>query len=258
MAQPLDLAALNSATKYPSIPTHHELDPKSGALLESATAFTDDAVVTEKVDGTNGRLVLLEGGDYVIGSREELLHAKGDRISNPAQGIVAALKPLAERLSANASTGSGITVLYLEVYGNKIGAAAKQYQSGGAVGHRLFDRAVVDTEVLGWDLARISAWREDGGQQWTGEQHLLDFAAAQGVALTPRLGTVSAADLPAGVEDMHEWLKTVLPSTLVALDEGAQGGPEGIVLRTADRAVISKARFQDYARTLKRRAPVKR
>ena len=32
------------------------------------------------------------------------------------------------------------------------------------------------------------------------------------------------------------------------------GAAEGIVLRTPDRSVIAKARFQDYERTLKRRA----
>jgi hypothetical protein len=32
------------------------------------------------------------------------------------------------------------------------------------------------------------------------------------------------------------------------------GRAEGLVLRTSDRAVIAKAKFQDYERTLKRRA----
>jgi hypothetical protein len=45
-----------------------------------------------------------------------------------------------------------------------------------------------------------------------------------------------------------------LPGTRVALDGGAGGRAEGVVLRTADRSVIAKARFQDYRRTLKRRS----
>lgn len=45
-----------------------------------------------------------------------------------------------------------------------------------------------------------------------------------------------------------------LPTTRVALDDEAGGLPEGIVVRTATRSVIAKARFQDYERTLKRRA----
>ena len=36
----VDLAKLNSLTKYPSILTYHTLDPKNGGLMEEVTAFT--------------------------------------------------------------------------------------------------------------------------------------------------------------------------------------------------------------------------
>ncbi|MEU4775942.1 hypothetical protein [Micromonospora sp. NPDC023644] len=39
----------------------------------------------------------------------------------------------------------------------------------------------------------------------------------------------------------------------MALD-GPAGRSEGLVLRAADRSVIAKARFQDYERTVRRRA----
>jgi hypothetical protein len=38
-----------------------------------------------------------------------------------------------------------------------------------------------------------------------------------------------------------------------ALDGAAGGQAEGIVLRSADRRTIAKARFHDYDRTLRRR-----
>ncbi|WP_043463946.1 hypothetical protein [Kitasatospora sp. MBT66] len=57
---------------------------------------------------------------------------------------------------------------------------------------------------------------------------------------------------------MHRWLGEVIPATRVALDDGAVGGAEGIVLRDASRRVIAKARFQDYERTLKRRSANRR
>jgi hypothetical protein len=38
----------------------------------------------------------------------------------------------------------------------------------------------------------------------------------------------------------------------VSIDDGGGGWAEGIVLRTPDRSVIAKARFQDYNRTLRR------
>ncbi|MER5479627.1 RNA ligase family protein [Streptomyces sp. NPDC002734] len=248
-----DLAALNSATKYPSIPTYHRLDPRNGGLLEEPTRFIGDVLLTEKVDGTNGRIVLLPDGDYVIGSREELLHAKGDRVHNPALGIVDELKPLADRLRADDAQGR-VTVFYLEVYGRKIGGAAKQYTGGSGVGHRLFDVAFLRPEDLDRSLEQISSWRDGGGQDFGDEPALRRIAASADIPLVPRLATVPGELLPAAVDDMATLLAERLPATRVALDDGAGGSPEGIVLRTPDRSVIAKARFQDYARTLKRRA----
>lgn len=247
------LAALNTATKYPSIPTYHALDPKNGSLLDQPTTFKGDVILTEKVDGTNGRIVLLPDGDYFIGSREELLYAKGDRIENPSLGIVEALKPIAERLKPR-DEHRQIVVFFLEVYGRKIGSAAKQYTSGSGLGARLFDIACLLPDVLDWRREQISTWREDGGQRFCTEATLQRAAQAEEIELTPRLETIPHTALPTGIEGMNEFLAGRLPVTLVALDEGAGHQPEGIVLRTADRSVIAKARFQDYARTLKRRA----
>jgi hypothetical protein len=247
-----DLAALNSATKYPSIPTYHRLDPKNGNLLEEHAHFTGDVLLTEKVDGTNGRIVLLPDGDYFIGSREELLHAKGDRVHNPALGIVDELKPLADRLEPR-DAQDRITVLFLEVYGRKIGGAAKQYTGGNGVGHRLFDVASLPADVLDRSLEQISSWRDGGGQDYADEAVLQKTAAVEDIPLTPRLATVPCSRLPGTVDAMAAFLAERLPATRVALDDGAGGTPEGIVLRTSDRSVIAKARFQDYARTLKRR-----
>ncbi|WP_229068278.1 RNA ligase family protein [Actinoplanes sp. DH11] len=256
-----NLAAVNSLTKYPSIPTYHELDPRNGSLTETVTVFAGAVHGTEKVDGTNSRVILLPDGSYLLGSREELLYARGDLIGNPALGIVDNLRPIAEELRATAEEltaapgGDAIRVFYLELYGGKIGGQAKQYSTRGATGWRLFDVAVIDAldERLGWAPARISAWREERGQRFLGEQELQVTSAKTGIDLTPRLFTLDGADLPATITETHAFLADRLPATLVALDESGLRAPEGIVLRTADRSTIAKARVQDYARTLKRR-----
>ena len=57
----MDLAKLNSATKYPSILTYHELGDR-GRLKETVQVpFVEgqEIFVTEKIDGANGRIVVL-------------------------------------------------------------------------------------------------------------------------------------------------------------------------------------------------------
>jgi hypothetical protein len=77
-----DLRKLNSATEYPSIPTYHALGER-GVLLNDHVSFHGQGIVaTEKVDGTNSRITLMPDGCYLVGSREELLHAKGDLTSS--------------------------------------------------------------------------------------------------------------------------------------------------------------------------------
>lgn len=248
-----DLAAINSLTKYPSIQTYHQLDPADGGLLDTVAEFTGPVVGTEKIDGTNARIVSLPDGAYLIGSREELLYAKGDLIGNPAQGIVAQLRAVAERLAPVAD--DVIRVHYLEVFGGKVTGASKQYTGSRQVGHRLFDVVVQAdyAQLLARPAAEISAWREGGGQHYLTEPELVARAAGDGLDLTPRLFTVDAAELPMDIVSTRQFLAERLPATVSALDDGAEGRPEGVVLRAPDRSVIAKARFQDYDRTIKRR-----
>jgi hypothetical protein len=248
-----DLNAINSLTKYPSIPTYHVLDPSNGDLLDEVTAFAGPVIGTEKVDGTNGRIIFLPDRTYLIGSREELLYARGDLIGNPALGIVDALRPIADRARVDSAA---IVVLYLEVYGGKIGAASKRYTDSRNVGWRLFDVCVLDdhAEMLDWPPERISAWREAGGQLFLAEEDLQSTAAREGLELTPRLFTLAGEGLPTDLETTRAFLAEHCELTRVALDDTQPGQAEGVVLRTPDRAVIAKARFQDYDRTLRRRA----
>ncbi len=246
-----DLNAINTATKYPSIQTYHELGER-GALTEVVTQFTGPVIGTEKVDGSNARVISLPDGNWLLGSREELLYAKGDLIGNPAQGIVAGLRSFAESLEPVTDV---VRVHYLELYGGKITAASKQYTSEHAVGYRLFD--VVELRdydaILTRSLSEISSWRESGGQPFLTEADLTAVAARDRVELTPRLFEFDAAELPRDIESMREFLAEHLPVTRCRLDEGGAGKPEGIVLRTRNRSVIAKARVEDYERTLRRR-----
>ena len=248
-----DLDRLNSLTKYPSIPTYHRLDPSNGSLTEVAIEFEGPVVLTEKIDGTNARIVCLPDGSYLIGSRGELLLAKGDLIGNPALGIVDALREVADRVCSDRREDA-IVIYFGEVYGGKVTQASKQYTGERRVGFRLFDVAEIGSyaDVLGLPKAAISEWRESGGQSYLPESRLQEAARRLDLDLTPRLGEVEA--LPGSVEEADALLGEIIPETLSALDPKAGGQPEGLVARTEDRSQIAKLRFSDYRRTLKYRS----
>lgn len=246
---------LNSATKYPSILTYHALGDWGSLTEELNVEFDGPTFLTEKIDGTNARIVLLPmSDDYFIGSREELLYARGDRLANRAQGIAAALKELAEGFDVgNLPYHLGIVTLYLEVYGGKVTDTSKQYSSKGTVGYRLFDVSVVPLEMLDQERQRIASWRDDGGQEFYDVFSLQDVSHSWNIPLVPYLNPARGSDIPTDVEGMAKFLTEYLPESQAPLDETAGKRPEGLVLRSADRTKIAKARFQDYERTLKRR-----
>jgi recombination protein RecA len=74
----ISLKALNSLTKYPSIPTYHQLDPRNGGLLDNPVEFTGPVIGTEKIDGC---LVSDTKISMADGSRKRIIHVKpGDEV----------------------------------------------------------------------------------------------------------------------------------------------------------------------------------
>lgn len=281
-----DLQKLNSMTKYPSILTYHELDPKNGGLLDepatweaSPQQFSGDVIGTEKVDGTNARIICFPTAHgrygYVLGSREDLLYAKGDLIGNPVMGIVGAMKDLADDITSSMQNmpfhwgAQGVIAsFFFELYGGNIGKASKQYTGDQRVGFRLFDAFIMGVEetaskIMAMERASIASWRDDGGQPYADEARLNKIIEVWGdlldprVTLTPRVFQMPATALPKTIEETHEFLQKTMPQTKVQLDAGGAGKAEGLVLRTPDRKTIAKARFEDYERTLRRRAKAK-
>lgn len=242
------LQRLNSLTKYPSIPPYHEIGDRGVLQPGPVAVFSEKAIVTEKIDGTNARIIFDEDY-YYIGSRERLLTASGDMIANPALGICEALKPAVARLvcymeSGKAPTGDLLT-FYFEVFGGNIGRNAKQYTSQKETGFRLFDVSLVDSTNAPDQLEDVALWRKNGGQQFLSESMLQTLSLDSKLSLTPR---VANGPVPHSIAETHEWLGAIMPQTCAALDPNAEQEAEGVVVRALDRNTIVKIRFKDYER----------
>ena len=261
---PAMLESLNSATKYPSIETYHALGDK-GRLTEKAVDFGDDQVtVTEKVDGTNVRLIFDCSGDLFIGSREELLTHSDDVVRNPALGIVEALLPVLTDVwrRPDVKVPEHIFVIYVELFGHRQTPAWKQYGDGTVPMWRMFDACTVPEDVLEWPKARVAGWRDGGGQSFLDEFQLKHLAVSTGIHRTPRIAFATTpgdlpgwfgTDLPKDVQGMYDFMLRLGDRTRIVSrgSGGVQGKSEGFVIRNADRTRIAKARFEDYERTLR-------
>lgn len=249
-----ELGKLNSMTKYPSIPTFHGMC-KDGTLSDISLYMNGGIYGTEKVDGTNARIIVGDR-DWVIGSREELLAARADRVPNMDLRIVEALEQTADRL-ANWHTAGHVWSFCFEVFGHQVGAAHKNYaKQPDELGFRLFDVQILDERHLmaDWSRERIASWRDHGGQRWASVEQLQKIAEEFELDLVPPLFTMQAEDLPHDVAGMHEFMKSHIGVTRVALNPEARLIPEGIVIRTHDRRSIAKLRFQSYEHTMRKKA----
>ena len=122
--------------------------------------------------------------------------------------------------------GDEITVLYLEVYGSKKLPAWKQY-GDGAEAVRLFDVASVSSDLLAWDLDRISAWRQRNEQTFADEAALGKVAEMCGVQVTPRLFEVDADALPAEIEPMRAFLEPYRHTLVAGVETYRDGASTG-------------------------------
>jgi len=240
---------INTLTKYPSILTLHQLGEK-GCLKNELTTpiFNERFYATEKIDGTNVRIISY-GNEYLIGSRENILHYCDDLYFDPAQGIVEGIKNLHFRIPKSDT----FMVVYGEFYGGKTTSHSKWYGQDKN-GFRVFDIAIYDDlSLLELPIQEISRWRET--ETSNGIVYGQTFLTRSEIIETyPYFDLVPLVDFD--LDDLtHETilnnLKHYLPTTNVALSDNATKLAEGVVIRNEKRTKIVKLRFEDYERTIK-------
>ncbi len=261
------LEHINSATKYPSILTYHALGQKGGMTNElcEGVGFPADAIVelTEKVDGTNSRMIIV-GNDFLLGVREELVYAKGDRIKNSViinpvlAGLDTFLTNTEELFFAGHGDENRVLVIFGESYGYKIQEGSKVYCSGSQKqSYRVFD-------IIQWTMdefinimesipvASLSTWRDNGNQAFLNTNALAEFCKQNDIERTPIIATMQGMSIPVDAAETLEWMGKIIPVSKATLDSASReenqkfARPEGLVIRTQDRSFIRKLRFQDY------------
>lgn len=250
-AHPGNLRQINSATKYPSIPTLHVLEGKGvpSGPLQALWGDDEELIVTEKLDGTNVRIIMLPGGRWFIGSREELLTFDGDLVANASLGIVDAVRGAAESIAKvfNASADQEVVTFHVELFGIKSTAAWKNYGNGDPL-IRLFDVSRVPVADVDRPVEQIALWRDNGGQEFANEEALGQWSRFLGLELAPRMGQASARDFKASAWTPKETWEFLSCYRAWSEDEDSVhvGKSEGLVLRNRTRSKIVKVRFEDY------------
>ena len=259
----------NSFTKYPSILTYHKMGNKGCLSPElSFPEYTEDTdtelFVTEKIDGTNTR-ILIYNGDYVIGSREEWVYAKGDRvIPSNAKGWISFMKEIAERITPQIPSDRFVC-FYGELYGSKLQKSWKHYtsQEKDSYGFRVFDMWGMEWNFFEnlfttMDENQASTWRESNQQPWSTVSQIQSVCEKLNLEHVPYLTTThftgpEGQSVNSDIMDVYEFLCR-FRHTKASLDDSEKKNDEaeGVVIRSCDRKYIAKLRFEDYERTIRK------
>lgn len=265
------LAALNSVTKFESIPTLHKLDER-GVPRGDAQKPADPETpieVSEKVDGVNTRIIVLQTSlkapvNVFLASREEILFHLGDVSANHSvTGLIDATLDTAERfvngltMAVGPSIPIGLAVLYGEAYGHDVAGnkkAGRQY-AANARGFRAFDLMLMGEQqfaALPKTPEELASWRKKGGQPFVERDRRAIVLDAMNIEPVPAFSNIKAGEIPTSVEDVAAWLRNLLAGgSRAVLDPAGEGKAEGLVLRTFDRSWMAKVRVEEYERGVK-------
>lgn len=255
-----DLRKLNSMTKYPSILTLLYQN-NVGMLEDSLNVFfgkEEPLYVTEKVDGTNARIILLPDENILFGGRETLLGRYKELLYDPSLSVVPTLtKIVSESGLYKCIDTSLIRVIYGEVYGGAIGSSSRNYtDSKEQTGFRIFDISELSLptffDLNSVDLSRVSQWRENGGQSWNSVFEISTFTSSFHIETVPSVYNCLGEHIPTTIEDGMYFLQNSFKQSRAKISQGGLGEAEGVVIRNVDRSKICKMRFEDYTKTIRK------
>jgi len=256
-----DLELLEAVTRWPSIKSYHKMD-EHGRLIDELRfpEIAGEAVyATEKVDGSNVRVVVDSLLRVSVGTRNQLVMFRGEAAAQDSMGVVGALRGLPRSLSISGRPSPGhVRAYYGELYGGAINGHGHYTQDKTRMQWALFAIADFDIEALSQlERAEIAARRRllttDGvhAEGRLGE-YVMIHGGGEDSPTVPYLGRRHAP--PATVAEAAEWLAHVLgPVTRAAIGDAKPGKPEGVVITGVESGLIAKLRVKDYEGALGRK-----
>lgn len=248
----------NSLTKYPSIPTYNKMEKGMLSTIVENYEAMRELYITEKIDGTNTRIIIC-GNDYVIGSREEWIYAKGDRViavSNKKH--IEYLIPIADKITSRLSAiNDTVLFIYGELYGYKIQKWQNYTNMENDYGFRVFDMFSLPIDELNNMLDTMtpdqaSSWRDNNNQSWFTVDKLKEVSSVLGLLTVPYIKKDFMKEIGISAASANYFLKA-FQETKAQIHNTENNKAEGIVVRTADRKYISKLRFEDYDKYMRKK-----
>jgi hypothetical protein len=147
--------------------------------------------------------------------------------------------------------------MYGEVYGYKIQDGSKVYCPDGNTdrGFRVFDVwqmpvVELDEYLSKATMEQIVYDREHNWQPWLDVDAFERFVVLKMFDVTPRRKIIDSSEMPISAVDTKRWLEDNFQDSHATFDGTSSnqkfGRAEGVVIRTADRSIIRKLRFEDY------------
>lgn len=206
-------------TEYHKIDTLFERDEatfvvNTDALKSSVLGTIREWDVTEKIDGTNIRVMLTDTGEVSFGGRSDNAQLPADLV----QYLVRTFTPEAMKATMWLNDEPVSAILYGEGYGAGI-------QKGGSYRP---DKAVILFDVL------------VGGQWWLDRSAVEDIAGKLGVEAVPFLGRMT-------LDEIVELVREPFPSKIgTAMAEGVVARPVETLFDKRMKRIIIKLKTKDF------------
>lgn len=207
---------LDALTKYPNILPLHEIKDNHATTVLTEANYQPvpphpenmEIVMRELIDGEIIRILVLDN-DYFVGNRDEIVHARGDRIIVDPR-IIPMYRSLMNFFNANMSNNERLMVLYGVVYGGRLKGNERYVVNNGDAKCVLVDGFTMKVQdVVGIcrdnNIDVISDWVDTLHQPFWSVKTLSRFCDTCNLEQLPNLLETTLDKIPTNPELIKPW-----------------------------------------------------